>query len=191
MLISHAAARVCAALCVILSASVGLAEPKGPFGGLLRASSKAPTTIEQGLLSQACGVRGKALGSQVEKGPGKWKLYDTRPGTTAPRDFYLTGFSDGCPRRITGAVAMFGSVELYELVHYGPVGLKPRGDATDVAYAQLRAQTCGSGASACSDREIRRLEKAATFLSVYPTKGSPARLEILMTRGKLAAVAQK
>ena len=133
MPISHAAARVCAVICVTLGAFSASAEQRGQP----RASTKAPTSIEQGPLAQACGVRGKALGSPVEKGPGKWKLYDTRPGSTAPRDFYLTGFSDGCPRRITAAVAMFGSVALYEAVHYGPVGLKPKGDATDAAYAQL------------------------------------------------------
>ncbi|MFD0978064.1 hypothetical protein [Tropicimonas aquimaris] len=187
MPISHAAARVCAVLCVTLAAFSASAEQQGQP----RASTKAPTTIEQGPLAQACGVRGKALGSPVEKGPGKWKLYDTQPGSTAPRDFYLTGFSDGCPRRITAAVAMFGSVALYEAVHYGPVGLKPKGDATDAAYAQLRARTCGSSKSACSEREIRRLERSAAFLSVYPSKGSPSRLELLMTRGRLAAVAQK
>ena len=132
-------------------------------------------------MSRACGIRGKALGKQVEKGPGKWKLYDTRPGSIAPRDFYLTGFGDGCPRRITAAVAMFGSIELYELVHYGPVGVKPKGDDTDVAYARLRAKACGSGKSACSDREIRKLERSTAFLSVYPSKSSASRLELLMT----------
>lgn len=191
MLISHAAARVCAVLCLALAASSATAEEKSVLGGLFRASTKAPASIEQGPLAEACGVRGKALGSQVEKGPGRWKLFDTRPGSTAPRDFYLTGFSDGCPRRITAAVAMFGSVELYETVHYGPVGLKPRGDATDAAYARLRAKTCGSAKLACSDREIRRLQKTAAFLSVYPSKSSPSRLELLMTRGRLAAVSQK
>ena len=82
-------------------------QKKSALGKMFRASSKASTTIEQGPVAKACGVKGKALGKAVESGPGKWKLYDTAPGSVAARDFYLTGFKDGCPRRITGAVAMF------------------------------------------------------------------------------------
>ncbi|WP_068117495.1 hypothetical protein [Tropicimonas marinistellae] len=191
MLISHAAARVCAVLCLIAISLPASAEEKQGLGRLLRASTKAPTAIEEGLVARACGTRGKALGKKVESGPGRFNLYDTAPGSTAARDFYVTGFKDGCPRRITGAVAMFGSVELYELVHYGPVGVKPDSDTTDKAYAKLRAKVCGGETRPCSDRGIRRLEKSAAFLNVYKSKQGSARLELLMTRGNLTAVAQK
>lgn len=180
---------ICLAMIVGLAPSLSVAEQKKGLGGIFRASTKAPATVEQGPVGKACGVRGKALGKVVEKGPGKWKLYDTAPGSTKTRAFYLTGFADGCPRRFNGAVAMFGSVDLYELVHYGPVGVKPSGSATDQAYARLRARSCGSGA--CSERSVKRLQRSVAFVNVYPTASNPKRLELLLNKGKLAAVSTK
>lgn len=169
--------------------AAGATFAEGTGASLSRASTKTSATGEIGPVAKACGVRGKALGKVVEKGPGRWNLHDTAPGSTAPRVFYLTGFKDGCPRRLTGAVAMFGSVDLYELVHYGPVGLSPPASATDTAYARLRAKTCGQGA--CSARGIKRLARSAVFVSVYPSPGSAKRLELLMSGGRLAAAALK
>ena len=192
MSVSHVLSRGLAVLCLLcLLPAAATAEEKKGLAGMFRASTKAPTTIETGPLARACDVRGKALGKVVEKGPGKWKLYDTAPGSMAAREFYLTGFSDGCPRRITGAVAMFGSVELYELVHYGPVGMKPAGTETDRAYARMRAGVCGSSSGACRARGVKSLEKSAVFVSVYPSAAGSSRYELLMNRGKLAAMSLK
>ena len=175
---------------VSLSASIfalaGLAQAEGTT---TRASSKA--VAANGPVVKACDLRGNALGKVVEKGPGKWKLYDTAPGSMAPRDFYLTGFTDRCPRRITGTVAMFGSVELYELLHYGPVGMKPSAASTDRAYQVARSRACGAPAKPCTKRGLKKLEKSVVFLDVYPSSGSPARVQLLMSRGRLSAVAQK
>lgn len=201
MHVSHALARVFAVLCLVgLVSTPAAAEGKKGLGALFRASTKAPTTItpepesgpqSAGLVAKSCGMRGKALGKVVEKGPGGWKLYDTAPGATSVRDFYLTGFSDGCPRRISGAVAMFGSVELYELVHYGPVGMTPGTAETDRTYARLRSRVCGSSKSACSEREVKKLSKQAVFVDVYKSAANKSRLQLLMNRGKVAAVSQK
>ncbi len=191
MPISHATARVLAVLCCVALALPAAAQDKKGLGNLFRASTKAPTTIDQGPVAKACGVKGKALGKKVEKGPGKWALYDTAPGSSAKRDFYLTGFRDGCPRKITGEIAVFGSVELYELVNYGPVGMKPKGTETDQKYARLRAKVCGSSKSACKERQVKKLAKSAVFVNVYPSAATSSRLELLMTGGRLAALSKK
>ena len=197
MTFSHVLARglVAVSLIFALPASLSAEERKG-FLGKLRASSKAPAeatidTAEKGPVAKACGLRGKSLGKVVEKGPGKWKLHDTAPGSTAVRDFYVTGFSDGCARKLRGAVAMFGSVELYELVHYGPVGVKPTGSETDRAYAAMRARTCGSPQKACKPGAVRKLTRQAVFVDVYASATGSRRTQLLMSRGKLAAVSQR
>ncbi|MDV7142322.1 hypothetical protein R3X27_06475 [Tropicimonas sp. TH_r6] len=195
-----------AAICLfaLLSGAATAEERKGVLG-FLRASSKTPAAIEldarsgamatarasSGPMAKACDVRGKALGKVVEKGPGKWKLHDTAPGSTTRRAFYLTGFSDGCPRRLDGAVAMFGSVELYELVHYGPVGIKPTQAEVDRTYAKLRSKVCGSSGRACKERGVRKLSKQAVFVDVYASAEGSSRVQLLMNRGKLAAMSQK
>ncbi|SDJ98801.1 hypothetical protein [Aliiruegeria lutimaris] len=197
MPISHVLARGLVVLILVFALPASLsAEGKKGIGGLFRASSKSPTATsevntESGPVAKACGLRGKALGKVVEKGPGGWKLYDTAPGSTAVRDFHVTGFSDGCARKVSGAVAMFGSVELYELVHYGPVGMKPKGTDTDKAYAEMRARACGSAKMACKPGALRKLTKQAVFVDVYASASSPRRTQLLMSRGKLAALSQK
>ncbi len=155
-----------------------------------RASSKARQIIETGPIAKACGVRGKALGTAVEKGPGRWRLYDTAPGSIAQRAFYLTGFKDGCPRRLIGAVAMFGSVDLYELVHYSAVGIPPPRNGTDLAYARLRAQACGASRP-CRSGGKRKLNRAVIFVNLYPEAVSPRRVEVLISGGKVAAISAK
>lgn len=180
------------AICLIglLASSVAAEERKG-LAGLFRASSKAQDEIVSGPVAKACGVRGKALGKVVEKGPGRWKLHDTNPGSTGQRDFYVTGFSDGCPRRVTGAVAMFGAVELYELVHYGPVGVKPKGLETDRAYAEMRARICGNSNGPCKPSGVRKLSRQAVFVDVYASAAGSGGLQLLMSGGKLAAVSKR
>ena len=107
------------ALAALLSACASLPETKGT------ASSKSPqATLPFGAVEESCGARGSALGKLIEKN-GKWKLYDTRPGAVGPRNFFVTGFKDGCARKVTGAVALFGDLGLYELVNYGGGGGAP------------------------------------------------------------------
>ncbi len=203
--------RVLAAICLLgLLSTAATAEQRKGVLGFLRASSKAQapeggeldarsgamtaapvSRAVPGPMAKACGVRGKSLGKVVEKGPGKWKLHDTAPGSTRPRDFYLTGFSDGCPRKLSGAVAMFGSVELYELVHYGPVGVKPSGGEVDRAYAKMRAKVCGRSGATCKERGVRKLAKQAVFVDVYASAEGSSRVQLLMNGGKLAAVSTR
>ena len=141
-----------------------------------------------------CGVRPAQLGRKVdsrpEKGRATWTLYDTKPGSTAPRAFHVTGFADGCARRVTAALAMFGSVEAYELVHFSGL-VSPDGSATDRTYASLRRGVCGSGNRPCTGAGLRKLSQNTAFLAAYPRKGSPTHLELLMHDGAIAATAQK
>ncbi|MCO6381174.1 hypothetical protein [Oceanicola sp. 502str15] len=168
------------ALAALLSACASV---QGPTG---HASSKSPqATLPFGEVEESCAAKGKALGQLIEKN-GKWKLYDTRPGAVGPRNFFVTGFKDGCARKVTGAVALFGDLGLYELMHYGGGGGELRG-TTDAAYASLRG--CGKGP--CSESKLKRLSRSTAFVSVYPTPGSRQSLEMLMHNRKLVAAAIK
>ena len=166
------------ALTALLSACASLPETKGT------ASSKSPqATLPFGAVEESCAAKGRELGQLIEKN-GRWKLYDTRPGAVGPRNFFVTGFSDGCPRKVTGAVALFGDLALYELVNYGGGGGALRTE-TDKAYAGIR----GCGAGVCSDGKLKRLSRSTAFVSVYPTPGSRQSFELLMHKRKLVAAA--
>ncbi|QDC10693.1 hypothetical protein FHY55_16285 [Oceanicola sp. D3] len=167
-----------AAVAALLSACASLPESTG------HASSKSPqATLPFGAVEESCGAKGKELGQLIEK-RGKWKLYDTRPGAVGPRNFFVTGFKDGCPRKVTGAVALFGNLALYELVNYGGGGGSLRTE-TDAAYAGIRG--CGKGV--CSEAKLKRLERSTAFVSVYPTPGARQSFELLMHKRKLVAAA--
>ncbi len=166
------------ALAALLSACASLPEARGT------ASSKSPqATLPFGAVEESCGARGKELGKLIEKN-GKWKLYDTRPGAVGPRNFFVTGFKDGCARKVTGAVALFGDLGLYELVNYGGGGGALRTE-TDKAYAGIR----GCGAGVCSEGKLKRLERSTAFVSVYPRPGAGQSFELLMHNRKLVAAA--
>ena len=69
-------------------------------------------TLPFGQLARACEVDRSALGTRIETAEG-YELYDSAPGQTAPRTHYITGFADGCPRQVTGGLAMFGDTETH------------------------------------------------------------------------------
>jgi len=142
----------------------------------------------------ACDVKktdlGKKIDSRPESGRASYTLYDTKPGSTSVRDFYVTGFSDGCPRKISAALAVFGSVELYEMVHYSGL-VDPAGADTDLAYGELRRKACGASNKPCTGNGLKTISRQTAFLQAYPRKGSSAHVELLMHRGDLAAISLK
>jgi hypothetical protein len=69
--------------------------------------------------------------------------------------------------------------------------MKPSATPTDRAYQLARSKACGAATRPCNKRGLKRLEKSAVFLDVYSSPGTNARLQLLMSGGKVAAVARK
>lgn len=162
--------------------------------GLTLAGASSASHPDFGQIVPVCGLTGAQLGRKVETLPARgrpvWTLYDTAPGTSAPRAFHITGFRDGCPRRVTAALAMFGSVELYEMVRM--TGLTEEAAAeTDRAYAEIRRGPCGAARRPCTGTGIRSLSRSTAFLTAFPQKASGSYMEVLLHNGSLAATAQR
>lgn len=155
--------------------------------GIETASLDFATPPPFGRVEKVCKIKRKAMGDKVET-QGKYTIWDSKPGSAAARPFYLTGFSDNCPRRVTAALVMFGSLELYELVHFGGVGVSEEKAATHKAYKKLRA---GCGKGACPERKIKSLSRSTAFISAYERQGGARNFELLVHKGKLRATAVK
>ena len=142
-----------------------------------------------GQVAVACGLGRRALGHKIETS-GKYTLYDAAPGSTGSRNFFVTGFKDGCARQATGAVALFGAIDVYEVLYYGGGGAAPGMAETDRAYRKLRARSCPAKGP-CSERGVQKLSRATAFLSVYAAAGQSRQMEMLLHAGKLEAQAVK
>lgn len=146
-----------------------------------------------GVVGRACDARGKPLGRQIEKsGPGGYALYDSDPGNTAPHTFYLTGFSDGCPRQFTAAVALLGAPSMHEQLRYGLPGETHPFSSTDKAYEQVKARVCGARRGKPCGSAMRRLERSTVFVSAYERYGAvPRWADMLIHDGAVLAKAIK
>lgn len=167
--------------------------PKSSKNGPPLAALSGPVPF--GKVVKNCSVRGKQLGKPVEKHPAKspkYKLYDSNPGATGLRTFYVTGFADGCARQFTAALAVFGSVTLHEQIRYGlPAEIHPYSD-TDKAYDKLKSKACGVPKRKPCGRKISRLERGTVFLSIYERFGGNARWNnVLLHNGRIAAQDRK
>ena len=115
-------------------AALGACQSALPSGVVPNAMSLVAVTPGQtlpfGQLARACEVDRGALGMRIETADG-YELYDSAPGTTAPRTHYITGFSDGCPRQVTGGLAMFGDMESHAALM--AAGGLPRSRLDDLA----------------------------------------------------------
>ena len=145
-----------------------------------------------GQIGLACGIRGTALGKEVDRFPerGKgYRLYDSNPSTTGPRTHFLTGFKDGCPRQFTASLALLGSPVLHEqLLSVGSSGAQ-HSTAADTAFQKIRAQVCRTGqGKACPEKRIDELEKSMAFVTTYERFGGNANwTEILLHNGAITA----
>ncbi|WP_425038339.1 hypothetical protein [Primorskyibacter sp. S187A] len=123
-----------------------------------------------GAVGRVCEVRGKALGREVERFPEKrsaYTLYDTAPGSTEARAFYITGFSDGCARQVTAANVIFGAPSMHERLRYGlPADTLPA-SRTDEAYKTLKAKVCGVRRNQPCGARIDKLEANTVFVTMY------------------------
>lgn len=149
------------------------------------------TVPSYGDVGRVCSFRPSDLGREVarypERGP-TYRIYDSSPGSTARRAFYVTGFDDGCVRVFSGALAMFGSAEMHEQLRYGlPAKVQPY-STTDKAYEQVKSRICRVGRGKPCGNAMRKLERDTVFVSVYENFGSNARwANMLLSDGDVVA----
>ncbi len=165
-----------AASLALSACGAGMA-PSGPGTGSV---SVAPA----GAVTPACGVSGSALGTPIGSAAG-YTVHDTAPGSTEPRLHYVTGFSDGCPRAVTAALALLGDLSTYESVRFaGPADERT---STDLAYDEIKSRVCGTPpGQPCGDR-LPRLAADTVFLSLYPVFGGEEHRDLLLHAGEVAA----
>lgn len=145
-----------------------------------------------GQIGLACGVRGKALGKEVDRFPERgrgYRLYDTKPSTTEPRTHYITGFKDGCPRQLTASLVLLDSPVLHEQLLSVKSSQTQHSTAADKVFQRIRSQVCHIGrGKVCPEKRIAEMEKSMAFVTTYERFGGNARWnEILLHNGKVAA----
>lgn len=149
------------------------------------------TALPYGEIARTCDAPEGKLGARVDswpKGGRGYTLYDTAPGGTGLRTFYLTGFADGCPRQFSAALVLFAAPSDYEVIRYGPAGADLPVSSTDTAYEQVKGQVCRVSAGQPCGRRMARLEQDTVFLSVYERFGDNAAWKtILLHDGAVAA----
>ena len=150
-------------------------------------SEVAPgTVLPYGRVARICGLSARQMGSKVESFPerrGTYALYDSAPGSTALRTFYLTGFDDGCARQFSAAVAVLAGAESHEQLRYGlPAEVHPY-STTDKAYETLKSRVCKVGRGKPCGNRIKRLENDTVFVSIYERFGSNAQWHTVLVHG--------
>ena len=178
-----------------------IAQPRRPRNGLFgprRAKVGQFPQVEPGVvlpfgqIGLACGIRGSALGKEVDRFPerGKgYKLYDSNPSITGPRTHFITGFKDGCPRQFTASLALLDSPVLHEQLLTVSGSGAQHSTAADIAFQKIRAQVCRTGqGKACPEKRIDEMEKSMAFVTTYERFGGNANwTEILLHNGAVAA----
>ncbi len=147
--------------------------------------------LPYGKVARACKLRKSAMGKKVAQYPEKRPrhiLYDTSPGKSGLRTFYLTGLGGDCALQFTASMAIFGSVEMHEQLRYGlPSSVQPY-SSTDKAYEKLKSRVCAVPRKKPCARKIGRLERDTVFLSVYENFGANQRWsDLLLHKGRLVA----
>jgi len=163
---------------------------------------RSKSTVEAGVqlpfgeVGIACGIRGNALGKEVDRFPQKgkgYRLYDTNPSSTSPRTFFVTGLKDRCPRQFTAAMAMLDTPVLHEQMRYDRYNKSIPMTKTDKVYEGLKQRICKAGrGKPCPESRIEALEKTTAYVSAYPRLGTNANwFEILLNKGKVAASSKR
>ncbi|KIN71305.1 hypothetical protein [Sulfitobacter guttiformis] len=126
------------------------------------------TVLAFGEMARVCDAKGKSLGQKVD-GMGRrgFALFDSNPGIRSKRTFYLTGFSDDCPRQFTAANALFGLPSFYETIRYSPAGQHLPYAETDVAYDGVKSDVCRADKSKPCGTRIGKLDTQLAFVSAY------------------------
>ena len=175
----------------LLGRLVGVPKPVGASAeGLAEASYGE--ALPFGVLARNCAARRQPLGRKVESASGGYMLYDTAPGGSGLRTFYITGFADGCPRQLTAAHVLLGAPSFYELLHYGPAGAHLAQGETDAAYETVKGRVCGVGPGRPCGGAMKRLERSTFFVNAYPrADDNTAWSEMLIHEGSVLATALK
>lgn len=166
--------------------------PSTTSPALLEKTSVKQGPAPLGVPVKACGVSKKAMGTKIDGYPAKRPkvvLYDSNPNNKAPHDFYITGFSDKCPRKFTAAVAMFGDLELHEIMRYE---VKPKSvpySETEMAYEVLKNQKCNvKKGVACGEKKMKSLSRSTALVTLYGAFGDAGDwAEVLLHNGKVRA----
>lgn len=183
-----------------------LVEPtkrRGIFGANRTAPRNGPdardvavgTILPFGEIARVCEANPRVLATLVERAARKgtgYNLYDSAPDSAAPRTFYVTGFSDKCPRQFTASLALFGTPEFHEQLRYGLPATEYPYSTTDKAYEKVKTKVCNAGRNKPCGSRISRLEKTTAFVSVYENFGENARwADLLLHDGAVLAAALK
>ena len=143
-----------------------------------------------GQVVTACGLNRRELGTEVDRSPGagKYRLFDTNPGSTEQRTQFLTGFDDGCARQFTASLALFGTTQVHEATRYNPLNTNPYSD-TDDAYERIKTRICRvPRGEFCPEKHAAKLSRNSAFVSVYRGFGDTGKwIEMFLHRGKLVA----
>lgn len=154
----------------------------------------AGTIVPYGEVARVCDVKSPDLGKKIEKaGSGRgYALYDSVPGSTSPRTFYVTGFADGCARQFTAALALFGAPSLHEQLRYGKPADQYPYSTTDKAYELVKSSVCRVTKRKPCGTKINQLEKDTVFISTYERFTDNGRwADILVHDGRVLAAAIK
>lgn len=146
-----------------------------------------------GEVARVCEAKGRDLGQQVNETAAKgYRLYDSEPGSSGARKYYITGFADGCPRQLTAANVLLAGASDYEQFRFGPAGENLPYGETDAVYEEIKGQVCGAGRGEPCGRRLAALDKNTFFVSAYERFGETSRWsEILVHDGAVMAIAMK
>lgn len=148
-----------------------------------------------GEVGRVCEARSKPLGTRVAKSENRgqtYTLYDSVPESAAQRTFYVTGFSDKCPRQFTAAVALFGMPSMHEKLRYGAPSKQYPYSETDKAYEKIKSRICGVEARKPCGGKIETLERDTVFISTYESfTGSQRWADVLIHDNTVVATAIK
>ena len=149
--------------------------------------------LPYGVIARSCASRGRPLGRKMEKANARgYALYDSTPGAGGARTWYLTGFSDGCPRQLTAANVQIAPASLYEQLRYGPSGKHFPSGATDAAYEGVKRKVCGARKGKPCGSKIGKMDKTTFFVTAYERFGNSSRwADVLVHDGTVVAIALK
>lgn len=148
--------------------------------------------IPYGEIARSCASKRQKLGRKVETSAAGYKVFDTKPGTTGLRTFYITGFGDGCPRQVTASHVLLGAPSFYEQLHYGPAGQHLAFGETDEAYEKVKGRVCGARRGKPCGGNMRKLERSTFFINTYAQpKDNTSWSEMLIHEGEVMASSMK
>jgi hypothetical protein len=146
----------------------GTAKQDAPRSGPDARDVTYGTVLPFGEIARVCDAKGKSLGQKVDSnGRRGFTLYDSNSGIREKRTFYVTGFSDDCPRQFTAANALFGAPSFYEQIRFSPAGKHLPFAATDKAYDKVKSSICRAAKNKPCGSKIDTLDSNTVFLSAY------------------------